>query len=70
MESTDRDVLVIPKAGTLLVDGSAIRRVLGTLIIDDETAILHTDDGPAVVLADDPRSLAFVKAQAGLEDGS
>jgi hypothetical protein len=68
------DVHVIPNVGTMLMDSSngdgpvrasSVRRVLGTLIIDAETAILHCDDGPAVVLADNPRSLAFIKAQAG-----
>lgn len=72
------DIHVIPNAGTMLIEGSdgdgdgigTARPVYGTIIIDGETAILHTDDGPAVVLADTPASLAFILAQAGLPGGA
>lgn len=73
-------VHVIPNAGTLLIDdeglqscgpvrAATVRRVLGTLIIDDDTAILHADDGTSIVLGDTPRGVAFIRAQAGLPGG-
>ena len=71
---------MIPNAGIIRMERSdggggtgiataTARPVYGTLIIDGETAILHADDGPAVVLADNPAALAFILAQAGLPGG-
>jgi hypothetical protein len=48
------------------VGTASVRRVLGTLIIDGRCAMLHTEDGEAVTLADTPRGLASVMTQAGI----
>jgi len=57
---------VIPNAGTILIRDGFAERVLGTILVDDDSAVLHTEDGTSVVLADDAAGVAFIRQQAGL----